>query len=45
MLSIIWKVACVLWLNEFVKLFGSLGSPGMPAPYMPPPMAPYMPPP
>ena len=48
--SISWKVVCVLWLNDCVKLM-LFGSPGMPIPpYMPPmpmpmpPMPPYMPP-
>lgn len=55
--SISWNVACVLWLNDCVRLcglFGSIGMPPMPPmpPYMPPmpippipPIPPYMPPP
>lgn len=53
MLSSIWKVVAVLWLNDCVKPCGLFGSPGMPPipPYMPPPIPyppyppPYMPPP
>lgn len=33
-LSMIWNVACVLWLKLCVRLFGSLGS--IPIPPMPP---------
>ena len=46
MLSIIWKVACVLCVNPCVKLFGSFGFAGIPPipPDMPPPyIEPYPP--